>query len=259
MTVDIAFEEKNKRFLFNWIPSVYYSPRKVFQRISISSSSLWLTPLIVITCLVLINVLVVGRFKSQAASMGEITYPPDFQYYTPEQQAQYMQAAQSTQGPVFMYVLPAIISLLGVWFGWLIMGGMLHLVMTLFGGRGNTITSMNIVAWASLPLALRTIVQIAYVLASHRLINSPGLSGFSPSGDSNWILFFSQFLKLVDIYIIWQVLLIILGVRLSTGLSSSKSSLGVILTVVIILLLQASLSYFGNVLGNLSITRPFFF
>ena len=42
--------------------------------------------------------------------MGEITYPPDYQYYTPEQQAQYMQAIQSTQGPVFVYVLPSIAS-----------------------------------------------------------------------------------------------------------------------------------------------------
>jgi hypothetical protein len=191
--------------------------------------------------------------------MGEVTYPPDFQYYTPEQQAQYMQATQSTQGPVFIYVLPAISSLLGVWIGWLILGGILHLITTLIGGRGSTVMSMNIVAWASLPIAVRAFIQIIYMLASKYLITSPGLSGFSPTGDSNLILYIGQFLKLIDIYIVWQIFLLILGVRISTSLSVAKSAIGVILTVLVILAMQAGLAYLGSLLGNLSITRPFFF
>jgi hypothetical protein len=78
-------------------------------------------------------------------------------------------------------------------------------------------------------------------------------------GEENWILFVSQIFKLIDIYIIWQTLLIILGVRYATGLSASKSFVSVAITVLIIVLIQAGLSYFGYVLGNLSITRPFFF
>ncbi len=203
--------------------------------------------------------LIEGKLKNQAALMGEITYPPDFQYYTPEQQAQYTQAIQSTQGPVFIYVLPAITSLLGVWFGWLILGGILHLVTTLFGGRGNTAISMNIVAWASLPLVLREIVQIIYMLVSQKLISNAGLSGFGPIADSGIPLFFGQILKLIDIYLVWQIILLILGVRLSTGLNPTKTTFAVLISVLIIVLLQTGLSYLGSVLGNLTITRPFFF
>jgi hypothetical protein len=207
----------------------------------------------------LANVLEVGRLKSQAAMAGEITYPPDYQYYTPEQQAQYTQAIQSTQGPVFMYVLPAITALLGVWIGWLILGGILHLITTLLGGRGTTAISMNIVAWGSLPFALRALVQLIYMLATHNLINYPGISGFSPLGDSGWLLFLGQFLRLIDIYVIWQMVLLILGVRISTALNLGKSVLGVIIAILIILLLQSGLSYAISMLSNLSITRPFFF
>jgi hypothetical protein len=256
---EIAIAEKNKRFYFNWVPDVVFHPRRAFQNISSSTNAVWLTPLLILSCLVLINVLVLGRLKSQAALIGEISYPPDFQYYTPEQQAQYTQAIQSTQGPVFVYVLPAITSLLGVWFGWLILGGILHLVTTLLGGRGNTAISMNIVAWGSLPLAVRAIVQIIYMLISNKIISNPGLSGFSPVGDSGWLIFIGQILRLIDIYIIWQILLLILGVRLSAGLTTTKSSSGVIFTVMLILLLQAGISYLGSLLGNLTITRPFFF
>jgi hypothetical protein len=208
---------------------------------------------------VLINVLLVGRIKSQAASLGEITYSPDYQYYTAEQQAQYMQAIQSTQGPVFVYVLPAISALLGVWIGWLILGGVLHLVTTLFGGRGSTALSMNIVAWSSLPLALREFIQIIYILITKKIISNPGLSGFSPIGDSGLPLFIGDILKLIDIYLVWQIVLLILGIRVSTGLNPTKSIFSVIITVLIILLLQTGLSYLGSILGNLTIARPFFF
>jgi len=256
---DVALADRNKRFLFSWIPAIFFSPRRIFQKIASSPKAIWITPLVVITILVLANVLETGRLKNQAAMSGEITYPPDFQYYTPEQQAQYMQAIQSTQGPVFVYVLPAIISLLGVWLGWLILGGVLHLITTLLGGRGNTAVSMNIVAWGSLPYGLRALVQLVYMLAAHKIIGSPGLSGFSPAGDSGGLLFLAQFLRLIDIYVIWQIVLLVLGVRIYTALSPLKSIVGVVLAILIILLLQSGIAYASGLLSNLSITRPFFF
>ncbi len=250
---------KTQRFYFSWVLDLLFHPRQAIKRIATYSNGVWLTPLLIISIAVLVNVLIMGNLKHQAALLGEVTLPPDYQYYTPEQQAQYMQAAQATRGPVFIYVLPGISSLLGVWFGWLLVGGLLHLVTTLLGGRGNTGISMNIVAWASIPFAVRAIIQIIYMLFAHKLISNPGLSGFAPVGDSGWVLFLTQLLRLIDIYIIWQIALIILGVRLSTGLITSKTILGAIVTVLIILCLQAGLLFLIGKLSGLTIARPFFF
>jgi Yip1 domain len=256
---DLVIAQNHKRFNVSWVPEVFFRPRRAFQQIAGMTTAVWITPLLILSFFVMINVLISGRIKNQAAMSGEITYPPDFQYYTPEQQAQYTQAIQSTQGPVFVYVLPAITSLIGVWLSWLILGGVLHLIATLLGGRGNTAISMNIVAWASLPLALRSVVQIIYMLATKNLIVSQGLSGFSPTGDAGWMLFITQILKLIDIYIVWQLVLMILGVHIATGLSKFKSTGGVLLSIFLIILLKAGLYYLVGVLGNLTITRPFFF
>jgi hypothetical protein len=256
---DITVASKNKRFYWNWIPDTLFRPRRAFERIASVNFAVWITPLLLLSLLMVINLVVAGRIKSQAAMLGEITYPPDYQYYTPEQQTQYMQAVQSTQGPVFVYILPAITSLLGVWIGWLILGGVLHLATTLFGGRGSTVMSMNIVAWASLPLAIRSLVQIIYMLIVHKLIVSPGLSGFITSGDSPALLFLGHFIKLIDLFVIWQAILLIIGTRKSSALSPIKSSLTVILVLLLILTIQAGIAYLMSLLGDLSITRPFFF
>jgi hypothetical protein len=251
--------QKYKRLNFAWLSELMFHPRQFFKRISTITSAVWLTPLLILSIAVIINVLLVGRIKNQALLMGEVTYPPDFQYYSPEQQAQYMQAIQSTQGPVFVYMLPVLASLLGVWMGWLILGGSLHLITTLFGGRGSTVLSMNIIAWSSLPLVLREVIQICYLLYMNKLIINPGLSGFSPVGETDLPLFVSHVLTLLDIYLLWQTVLIILGVRISTGLNPGKSVFCGILTVLIILLIQSEFSYLVSLLGGLNISRPFFF
>ena len=256
---ELAITTKNNRFYFNWLPDIIFRPRLAFQRISAITSAIWITPLLILSCLVFFNALLSGRIKYQALQMGEISFPPDYQYYTPEQQAQYVQAIQSTQGPVFLYILPVISSLLRIWIGWLILGGILHLIMTLLGGRGSTTVSMNIVAWASVPIMVRLLIQIIYLLVTNNLITNPGLSGFSPAGDSGLLLYIGQILKIIDIYVLWQIILLIIGVSISTSLNLSKSSIGVILTVILILAMQAGLAYLGSLLGNLSITRPFFF
>ncbi len=256
---DISYVQQTKRLNFAWVPEILFHPRRGFQQIASLTVSVWLTPLLILSFFTVINVLVTGRIKSQAATMGEITYFPDFEYYTAEQQAQYMQAVQSRQGPVFIYVLPSITALASIWFGWLILGGILHLVTTLFGGRGSTAVSLNIVAWSSLPLVLREIIQLSYVLISHNLINNPGLSGFTPISDSNLSIFLSHLLSVIDIYWIWQLVLLVIGIRISSGLNPSKSIMGVLITVLIILLLQSGFAYIIQALGNLNITRPFFF
>jgi hypothetical protein len=258
MSDQIAIQ-KYKRLNFAWLPDLLFRPRQFFQRISTINGTLWLTPLLILSIAVMVNVLIVGRIKSQALLMGEVTYPPDFQYYSPEQQAQYMQAIQSTQGSVFIFVLPSIASLLGVWVGWLILGGLLHLITTLFGGRGSTTLSLNIVAWSSLPLVFREIVQIIYLIYKDSLIGNPGLSGFRPLAESGLSLYFSQILTLIDIYLIWQTFLIILGIRISTGLNRGKSVFCGILTVLFVLLIQSGFSYLVSLLGDLNISRPFFF
>ncbi len=109
--------EAPKRFRFDWISRVLFYPRSAFRKIGEQNRGVWLTPMLVLSIVTLVRVLIAGSIRQQIALSGNPTLPPNFQYYTPEQQAQFMQALQSTSGPVFVYVFPAIAALLGVWAG----------------------------------------------------------------------------------------------------------------------------------------------
>jgi Yip1 domain len=247
------------RFRLDWVMGVLFKPRKTFPQVAAQSRPVWLTPMLLLTLTALVVIFITGPIKKNEALMKGPTLPPSYQYMTPEQQAQFMKAYEATQEPIFLYVFPALIALGKVWLGWLIVGGMLHLVLTLLGGRGNMGAAMNLVAWAAVPLAVRDGVRIVAMLSTHQLIANPGLSGFAPLATAGLGLYLAKILALIDLYVVWQVLLMVVGVRSANGLVLGKAWISVLVTIFLALNLQALAAFVTTLLGSLNATRPFFF
>jgi hypothetical protein len=209
--------------------------------------------MLLLTLTAILVVIVAGYLKARAAMMGELPLPPDWQFWTPEMQNNYMQAQQATQGPVFMYIMPIVGSLAGLWLGWLLLAALLHFGSTLLGGRGSMQSALNIVAWASLPFAIRDILRIVFMLATGHSIASPGLSGFASASG-----FVSQLLTRLDIFLIWHVVLLVIGFALTDGLPRAKAVTGVVLVMLLVLLARAGLGALMSRFGGLAVQRPFF-
>jgi hypothetical protein len=209
--------------------------------------------MLLLTLTAILVVIVAGYLRTRAAMTGEIPLPPDWQFWTPEMQNNYMQAQQATQGPVFIYIMPMVGSLTGLWVGWLLLAALLHFGSTLLGGRGSMQSALNIVAWASLPFAIRDILRIIFMLVTGHSIVSPGLSGFAPAAG-----FVSQLLTRLDVFLIWQVILLMIGFALTDGLPRSKAVTGVLVMMLLVLLAQAGLGALTSGFGGLAVQRPFF-
>jgi Yip1 domain len=250
--------ERPRRLHFEWILPVLFKPRSTFGKIASQPAGVWLVPLLILSITTLASVAVAGSIKHAAALSGTPNLPPDFQYMPPEMQAQYMQAMQATSSPVFLYVFPAVTSLGAVWLGWLLVTGILHLVLTLLGGRGDTGSTLNVVAWSGLPFAVRDLVRAIFMLATRQLLTSPGFSGFIPAEAAGWTAYLGQLLRLVDIYVIWNLVLLVLGVLAGTKLSKAKAVGSVIFTVLLLLALQALIGFLVTSLSSLNVIRPFF-
>lgn len=247
-----------RRWHFEWLLPVLLKPRTTFRKIGSQSGALWQTPILILIIAALLEVAATGMVRKIQAATGQIEYPQGFEYYTPEQQAQYTQAMQSTTGPAFLFVLPALVSAAKVLAGWLLVGGLLHLLLTLLGGRGDTRAVMNLVAWAGLPFALRSLVRAVGIFLSKQSIAANGLSGFIAQDGGNGSLFLAALLSLIDIYLIWHIVLLLVGVRATNGLSWTKVLTGVLSTLLLVVGLQALLNFGLSKLSALTIIRPFF-
>jgi len=217
----------------------------------------WLTPMLVLSIMLLLRILVTGFLRAKAAAMGEITLPPDWEWWTPDMQNNYMQAIQATQGPAFLYIIPSITGLAGLWLGWSILSGLFHLASTLLGGRGKMASALNVVAWASLPFALRDLLRVVFMLIAGHPITSAGLSGFV-TGAEGGALFLANLLEHVDLFLIWRAALLILGFKRLDGLSTGKAVAAVLIVLALALAAQAGLGALSGNLGGMMITRPFF-
>ncbi len=242
-----------RRFDFPRVLPVLFQPRKTFHEMAAQARRSWLTPMLVLTVTALLVILVSGYLKTQAAMAGQVQMPPDWQYWTPEMQNNYMQAQQATQGKTFMYLIPLVGAWTGLWLGWVLVAGLLHLGSTLLGGRGTMQGALNIAAWASLPFAIRDLLRVIYMLAAGHAIGSPGLSGFATSAG-----FLPQLLSRLDIFVIWNIVLLIIGFAIFDGLSRGKAILNVLVVILLILAAQAGLATLLSGMGGQAIQRPFF-
>lgn len=233
--------------------AVLFRPRAAFTEMASENRASWSTPMIILTITAALVVVVSGYFRTRAAMMGEITLPPDWQWWTPEMQNNYMQGQQAQQGPVFMYVMPLFSSLTGLWLGWLVLAGLLHLGSTLLGGRGTMQNALNVVAWGSLPFAIRDILRMVFMGIAGRTIASPGLAGFAPGPG-----FLAQLLARTDLFLLWSILLLVIGFAIADTLTRGKSFANVLIVILLVLLAQAGLATLTSGIGNAAIQRPFF-
>lgn len=258
MSDAIIPSQKVKLFNFKRLFTFFLHPRQVFEQISAEGRPAWLLPMLLLSLALLLRVIVTGFLNARAAAMGELSLPPDWQWWSPEMQNNYMQGMQATQGPAFVYVIPAVTGLAGLWLGWPIMSGLLHLFSTLLGGRGSQASTLNVVAWASLPFAISDLLRVVYMLIVQHTIVSPGLSGFVSStiGTAGFV---GNLLKHTDLFLVWHVLLVVTGMYLMDNLTKVKTWLAVLVIQLLSLLTQAGIGSLLSNLGSTVITRPFYF
>ena len=254
-------DERPRKLHWEWTLPTFLRPKKTLSLITAQEKGVWFTPLLILSILAIAFVLISAPARTQTiqAQAGASQPPDGFEYWAPEQQEQWYQSQSNKSDPLFVYIFPALSELGGIWIGWVLLGSILNLSLILNGSRGNSTALLNLTGWAFLPFAVRFLVRIISVLTTHQLIGSPGLSGFIPADAGGFLLFLRPVLAHIDFYYVWMVVLLSIGVLPVAGLKRVKVIFAVLLSVVIVLALQALPGYAASKLGSLSLSGGFFF
>ena len=252
-------EPTQRKLRLDWILPVFLRPARALREIAAADTPTWLAPILLLSVLALVFTLVAGPLRIQAALSQPPQLPTDFQNWSPDAQQKFMEANTPNTGRLMMYGLPGLGALASVWVGWFLLGAVLHLALTFSGGRGSRSADFNLAAWASLPFAVRWIVQIAAMLATNQLVAYPGLSGFFPQGAPGLTTYLAGMAALFDLYLVWQFILLVVGASASSGITRAKALGAVLASLVILLVLEALPGFLLSQLSGLSVQRPFFF
>jgi hypothetical protein len=127
------------------------------------------------------------------------------------------------------------------------------LMSMLMGGKAAFKEVFRMAAWTTLPAAIRRVVQSIAVVATGGQV-AAGLSAAMTTAESRALPLLSLLLSYVDIYTVWSVLLLGIGMAITGKLSKGKSAVGVFvylgLSVVGILIYFAISNALGGVLGG---------
>jgi hypothetical protein len=150
-------------------------------------------------------------------------------------------------------LLIKILSILGIIISfivtWLILGSLVNLFAIAFGGQANMHIAMVFAAWSTIPIGIRGLMQIMYALATTTSIKSVGLSGFAPSVDTSMAILLGKLLEQIDVYLIWQMILLVIGIGIMTQLDRKKPILIALSSTVTIMVIKC---LFGLGLEKLS-------
>lgn len=149
--------------------------------------------------------------------------------------------ASAAASPVITTVFPVVGAVVLLLVGWVVWSGALHLTSSLAGGRNSFLQMVRTVIWAWVPYGVRSLVQTIYIGVTGTLIENPGLSGFVDTGPtpespfavtppSTGALALRAFLEQIDLYLFWNLALLVIGVTVVAQLPRRKS-VGIVLGI----------------------------
>jgi hypothetical protein len=244
-------EKKPRKGYIKWLFQMFYRPRATLSKVGAEDVSNKRVPLLFISIIVVLAVLIAAPVKTQQLQMGA-TLPEDFQWWSEEQQQQYLEAQANQASPIFMILFPALQGILGYLIFSMLMASILYLALTLVGSRAPRMKIGNLVAWAMVPFGLRELVKFFVVGSSKKLVENPGLSNLIETEADGLSAYWRGILGSIDLYWLLFLVLLIIGAILISGLKKRKAIITTIIAVLIMLLLQGLPSLVSSFLGGLN-------
>ncbi len=268
----------HKRFHFEFLLPFLFRPGPTFQKVVLKRGT-WLTPLLLLSLLTFVRVMLAPQPVSSLPVVDPNTVPqpgagPSGKGgYVPQGDDSLISArpqsggggggqgeampVEASSGAGAGNIFSAVTSTLGVWLGWLLLSVLLYVGMVINGSNNSFTETLNLTAWASLPLALRQIVMLVAALVMPSIGQNPtGLAALVSSLSGPLGMFLSPLLKQVDVYLIWQAVLIVIGLRQVSPLALRRIVGVTLAALVLFLTLGAVPGFLGAILAQLVAPVP---
>ncbi len=257
----------SKRFYFEWLFPFLFRPRAHARQVA-QKRATWLTPLLVVSLLMVarlwftpaISVSVpvdVTPLPMQPGAKGMITNTYAISAHLggggggggggviiPPPGSMDPGSAELPAASATDQIVPIAASLVGLWAGWFLLSVLLYVGMVISGSSNSFTETLNLVGWSSLPLGIRQVPLLITALSlPSAAANSAGLASLLAITSGPTGFFLSALLKLVDVYLVWQIILILLGLGQISPLPV-KRVLGITLGAVALFLVIAAMPGF---------------
>jgi len=212
------FEEKKPMSAWQKVWGIFFDPRRTFS--SLSEKPTWILPVIVLIVIAMISSVLVTPFRMQEA-IEKIDQNPRL---TAEQRERIIEDMQERQAKPWMKLISyGIGPIVAIFFIVLVVSAALYFGgNVLLGGDSSFKQIFSVYSWSSLVSIPALIVKAPLMLVKNSTHVHTSLAALMPSGSDESIFF--KILTHTDIFTIWEIWLISIGLAIVYKFSTKKSA-----------------------------------
>ena len=223
MTTDVTTSDVPS--VWTLLISIIDRPRRTFEAVITRPRWKWVLPMVLAVIAVAILAWVSAPHTAELAqetTMSQLTQSG----MTPDEAQKMMDSTAQFRTPLFLGLVGSITGALMVGIIWAAMAGLFYFLSLVVGAEELTFGAVfNVVAWSSIPLTLRNLVQAAVIGILGKFPVYAGLSALQATGDTlkdagNPIF---ALLTFADIFWLWHIALLVIGLAVCTKFSRTKA------------------------------------
>jgi hypothetical protein len=208
------------------LAGVVVRPLATFERMrDATRGHWWMVLVLAFLALVLVSIATVPIEAEAARSALQAQQENnDTSQLSESQQAQVEQVQNIFTSQAVLGGISVVTGCIGLVIGYLIRAGFVFLVGLALGGRATFRQVWRMSIWTTLPDVLRTVVSAVVIFITGSQ-SAPGLSYILTGAEVKAQPYLANFLQSIDIYVIWGLLLLWLGLTATSQLSRTKSAM----------------------------------
>ncbi len=211
--------------VWTMLVSIIDRPRQTFEAVVSHPRRKWVLPLVLAAITAIILAWVAAPYTAEMAqntTLQQLTQNK----MTPDEAQKVLDQTAQFRTPMFLGLVGSVTGALMVGIVWVAMAGLFYFLSLVVGAEELTFgTVFNVVAWSSIPLTLRNLVQAAVIGILGKFPVYAGLSALQASGDNlkdaGNPLF--ALLTFADIFWLWHFSLLVIGLAVCTKFSRKKA------------------------------------
>ena len=252
-----------KKSLLKLLVGVLLRPRATFTHLRENQPRSWIVPALLIVLCIMLPV-----FASRSASQ-QIVDPGMNMGMQEEPMAVYKGEViiegggapmpETPAQPLALTLLKAAGSLVSLPLTWLLWGGALYLASVFLGRSSGFAPMFRLTVWTWIPYAVRGLLQAVFIWISGQTINNKGFAGYVlDSAVPQMItpgpgkLALAGILGRVDLFLVWNLILLVIGLMAFTKLPRRKALVAVLVIWAVFALLSIVPAILGGMFGSIT-------
>lgn len=237
---------------FQALLGVIARPHATFVRMRDAERGHWWVVFALGLIALVLNTVATVPIQAEISQAVMATQQEQFEDLSPEQQAQIEQTQAIFSSTAVLGAIGTATGIIGLLIGYAARAGLLFLFGLVLGGQVSFKQIWRMAVWTALPISLGTFVTAIAIVATGQL-PAAGLTYILTSAElANASPFLTAILGRIDIYTVWSLVLIGIGMVATARLSGVKAGL----IAGVYWLLGAGLALAGTALGT-TLSRTF--